>query len=95
MNQAKPTNSSSDSAEQAKSIPLPTKRKSRGVAILFAVLIGWCLLLATGLFQTQASTDIRRPLIMVLTMGTFLGVWALALRSRRHQKQVSATSSEE
>ena len=85
MNQAaKPTKSSPGSDQTpVQNSSLPTAKKSRGVLILFAVLIAWCVLIAIGLFQTQASTDIRRPLIMVLTMGTFLGVWALALRSKR------------
>jgi len=62
---------------------------SKGVATLFAVLIAWCLLIAIGSFQTQASTDYRRPLIVILTMGSFLGIWAvaLALRSKRVTKK--------
>lgn len=53
-----------------------------GVKILFAVLIAWGLLIAIGSFQTQASTDFRRPLIVGLTMGAFLSVWAVALKMK-------------
>ena len=82
MNHAdKPTKSTQTPVQST--TPLPDAQKSRGVLILFLVLIAWCVLIAIGLFQTQASTDIRRPLIMVLTMGAFLGIWALALLGRR------------
>jgi flagellar biosynthesis protein FliR len=60
-------------------------RVSRGVKILIAVLIAWALLIAVGTFQTQASTDFRRPLIVAATMTVFLGVWigALFAKARR------------
>ena len=85
----KPTKSltemySPDPASSSDELPLP-KYSSRGVAILFAVLIAWCLLIAIGSFQTQASTDYRRPLIVILTMGSFLGIWAVALALRGKQ----------
>lgn len=66
-----------------------TNRSLFGVAILFAVLIAWCVVIAIGSFQTQASTDYRRPLIVMLTMGSFLGIWAVALvlRGKRGAKQ--------
>lgn len=86
MNHAdKPTKATPEStrAPDQSTVSLPTTPKSQGVSILFLALIAWCVLIALGLFQTQASTDVRRPLIMVLTMGTFLGIWALALHSKR------------
>ena len=58
-------------------------RKSTGVRIIFVVLVVWALLIAIGSFQTQASTDIRRPLIVIATMSVFLGVWAWALLARQ------------
>jgi flagellar biosynthesis protein FliR len=54
-------------------------RISRGVKILIAVLIAWATLIAIGSFQTQASTDFRRPLIVAATMAVFLGIWIGAL----------------
>jgi hypothetical protein len=65
MNDSKPSNQS------------PTK--SKGILILFGVLTIWALIIAFGTLQTQASTDFRRPLIVLATMGVFLGVWAVAL----------------
>ena len=59
------------------------RKSNRGLKILFGVLIFWTVLIAIGTFQTQASTDIRRPLIVVATMGLFLGVWAIALLMRK------------
>lgn len=64
----------------------PAEGSSIGVKVLFAVLIVWGLLIAIGSFQTQASTDFRRPLIVGLTMSIFLGVWALALKSRANKR---------
>jgi hypothetical protein len=62
-------------------------RKSNGLLILFAVLIAWTLLIAFGSFQTQASTDFRRPLIVVICMSVFLGSWGLALWARRKRQE--------
>jgi hypothetical protein len=60
-------------------------RISLGVKILFVVLIAWGALMAWGTFQTQASTDFRRPLIVAATMTVFLGIWicALLMRAKR------------
>ena len=86
----KPTKSLTETYSPGSANEFPSgKRSSKGVATLFAVLIAWCLLIAIGSFQTQASTDYRRPLIVILTMGSFLGIWAvaLALRSKRVAKK--------
>jgi len=60
-----------------------TQARSRGLKILFSVLILWTILIAVGSFWSQSATDIRRPIIVVGTMGLFLGVWAIALMSRK------------
>lgn len=58
-------------------------RGSQGIKIVFFVLIIWASVIALGSFQTQASTDVRRPLIVIATMGVFLGVWATAIWVRQ------------
>ena len=60
-------------------------KKSTGIKILFIVLIVWAIVIAVGTFQTQASTDFRRPLIVVAIMGVFLGGWGIALWAKRQQ----------
>jgi len=67
----------------------PSKPKpviSGGIKILFAILMVWGLLIAVGSFQTQASTDFRRSLVVGITMTAFLGIWALALRNRNRNQ---------
>ena len=73
MNSPDSPSSTSSSEEKIPS----SKISSMGVAALFVLLIIWCLVIAIGSFQTQASTDYRRPLIVILTMGTFLGILSL------------------
>lgn len=66
----------------------PTKlrqKNSIGLLILFACLLVWTLLIAVGTFQTQASTDFRRPLIVIASMSIFLGGWWIALRVGQHR----------
>ncbi len=60
-----------------------SQKKTNGVWIIFGVLIVWALLIAFGSFQTQASVDVRRPLIVIATMSAFLGVWLVALQLRK------------
>ncbi|MGY8748596.1 MAG: hypothetical protein ACKVHR_11140 [Pirellulales bacterium] len=61
----------------------PNTAPSRAIVYVFAGLILWALIIAFGAFQTQASTDYRRPLIVIGVMGFFLGVWWFALRLKR------------
>ncbi|MGI9496633.1 MAG: hypothetical protein ACR2NK_11305 [Mariniblastus sp.] len=68
----------------------PQSKSSRAIIYVFVGLILWALIIAFGAFQTQASTDYRRPLIVIGVMGFFLGVWWLALRSKRLKNQSNA-----
>jgi hypothetical protein len=63
---------------------------SRAIVYVFAGLILWTLIIAFGAFQTQASTDYRRPLIVIGVMGFFLGVWWFALRLKRLKNRSNA-----
>lgn len=63
-------------------------RISLGVKFLFVMLIAWTGLIAVGSFQTQASTDLRRPLIVAATMAVFLGIWFVALVARGKRTNV-------
>jgi len=67
----------------------PQPKSSRAIVYVFATLILWGLIIALGAFQTQASTDYRRPLIVIGVMGLFLGVWWFALRSKRMRDQLN------
>ena len=67
--------------------PAPRSKSSQAIVYVFAGLILWASVIAFGAFQTQASTDYRRPLIVIGVMGLFLGVWWLALRARRMKDQ--------
>lgn len=62
------------------------QQRGRGVTILFGGLIVWTAVIAVGTFWTDTSTDFRRSLIVVGTMGTFLGVWAIALWQRKNRR---------
>jgi hypothetical protein len=65
----------------------PQSKSSKAILYVFAGLILWGAIIAFGAFQTQASTDYRRPLIVIGVMGFFLGVWWFALRSKRMKDQ--------
>lgn len=60
--------------------------RSTGIKLLFACLIVWTILIAAGSFWSKTATDYRRPLIVVGTMGLFLGVWAMALMLRKSRE---------
>jgi hypothetical protein len=61
------------------------------LAVLAAALVIWSAMLALGAYlqlgADQPRHDIRRALIVLASMGTFLGIWAAALwlRSRRQR----------
>ncbi|MDA7858997.1 hypothetical protein N9B41_01285 [bacterium] len=71
-------------------LPTPPTKSSRAIVYVFAGLILWALIIAFGAFQTPASTDYRRPLIVIAVMGFFLGVWWWALRAKRIKSQSNA-----
>jgi uncharacterized membrane protein len=58
--------------------------RNQGVKIVLGVLLVWTLIIAFASFWTHDSTDFRKPLIVVGTMGAFLATWGFALsRSRK------------
>ncbi len=65
---------------------LPTATQEDPVRILFGLLILWSLLLSAGSLLFAASVDWRKPLIVLGTMGFFLGTWWLAIQSRRRNR---------
>jgi len=66
-----------------------SRKKWVPLAVLVAALVVWTALLALGAYlewgADQPRHDIRKPLIMLGSLGAFLAVWAAAfwLRSRR------------
>jgi hypothetical protein len=62
------------------------------LAILAAALIAWAALFAAGAYfeigVDNPRHDVRKPLIILASMLTFLGLWGLALwlRKRRQPK---------
>jgi 4-amino-4-deoxy-L-arabinose transferase-like glycosyltransferase len=60
------------------------------LAILAAALIAWAALFAAGAYfeigVDNPRHDIRKPLIILASMLTFLALWGLALWRRNHRK---------
>ena len=52
----------------------------RLIGLLFLVIAGWGIYLATGAFL--ANRNIIPALVVLAVFGLFLGGWALALRQR-------------
>lgn len=61
-------------------------RARTGILVLFLGLILWTLVIAVGSFHTQASTDVRRPIIVIACMSIFLVGWFIALRVKQKSK---------
>jgi hypothetical protein len=65
----------------------------RPIALLAAALVIWAGLFAAGAYLNlgadRTSRDVRKPLIILGCMATFLTFWgtALWLRARRHRRQ--------
>lgn len=70
--------------KETKSLPLASDKTP--VRILFGLLILWSLLLSAGSLLFADSVDWRKPLIVLGTMGFFLGTWWLAIQSRRRNR---------
>ncbi len=70
--------------KETKAFPLATHKTP--VRILFGLLILWSLLLSAGSLLFADSVDWRKPLIVLGTMGFFLGTWWLAIQSRRRNR---------
>ena len=59
-----------------------------GLAILFAALGFWAVLLASRYFwdYTRSGSGLK-SLIILGVMGLFIGIWGLALWSRKKRRQ--------
>lgn len=57
----------------------------KAIAVIFGLLLAWGLLIALGATLRDEPFDVRKPLIVISTMGAFLGVWLTALLYRRLQ----------
>jgi hypothetical protein len=68
-----------------------SSRKWLPLVLLAIALVVWAGLFAAGAYLEPSADlpqrDIRKPLIILATMGTFLGLWGLALwlRNRRNE----------
>ena len=60
------------------------------LAILAVALIAWAAMFAAGAYLEIGADnpryDIRKPLIILASMLTFLGLWGLALWMRKHRR---------
>ncbi len=70
--------------KETKALPLASYKTP--VRVLFGLLILWSLLLSAGSLLFANSVDWRKPLIVLGTMGFFLGTWWLAIQSRRRNR---------
>ncbi len=50
---------------------------------IIGLLVAWSALIALGAIVRADHFDIRKPLIVLGTMGAFLGVWLIALLLRK------------
>ena len=72
-------------SDETKSNAVPTTAaRKNSVRILFGLLILWSLMLALGSLLFADSVDWRKPIVVMGTMGLFLGTWWQALQSRRN-----------
>jgi membrane protein DedA with SNARE-associated domain len=65
-------------------------RKWLPLALLAVALLAWAGLFAAGAYfepsADQPRHDVRKPLIILATMATFLALWAVALWLRNRRK---------
>lgn len=57
----------------------------KAIVIIFGLLLTWSLLIALGAMLRTEPFDFRKPLIVIGTMGVFLGIWLTAPLFRRLQ----------
>jgi hypothetical protein len=61
------------------------------LAILALALVVWAGVFAAGAYLEPSADlpqhDVRKPLIILATMATFLGLWGLALWMRNRRKR--------
>jgi flagellar basal body-associated protein FliL len=57
----------------------------RVLVVLISVLIIWALVIAAGSLWMSDKLDFRKPLIVIGTMGTFLGIWLVAFAFRKQR----------
>jgi hypothetical protein len=55
------------------------------IGIIFCLLLAWSLLIGLGAMLRSEPFDFRKPLIVLGTMGAFLGVWLTAMLLNRRQ----------
>ena len=73
----------SDNSDNAR----PQKQPSAAMTfILFAMLTVWVISIATGTVLFGTNPDWRKPLLVILPMTLFLGLWATLLL-RKHSQQ--------
>jgi hypothetical protein len=67
-----------------------TRKKWLPLAILAAALVVWAGLFAVGAYlqpgDDNPQRDLRKPLIILGTMGVFLALWGIALVIRSRQR---------
>ena len=58
-------------------------RKALGAIV--GLLLAWSFLIALGVMLRDEPFDFRKPLIVIGTMGAFLGIWLAAIFVRGSQ----------
>jgi membrane protein DedA with SNARE-associated domain len=62
------------------------------LALLGGALVIWAALFAVGAYLEPSADrprhDIRKPIIILATMATFLAIWAMALWWRNRRKEL-------
>jgi uncharacterized membrane protein len=59
--------------------PLPNRKV---IWTIIGLLVVWSAIIALGAIVRADEFDVRKPLIVLGTMGAFLGVWLIALLFR-------------
>ena len=59
--------------------PLPNRKV---IWTIIGLLVVWSAVIALGAIVRADEFDVRKPLIVLGTMGAFLGVWLIALLFR-------------
>ncbi len=65
--------------------PEPVDRRDLMIPLLVTVLLVWGLLLALGAYLFRGEFDIRKPIIILACVGTFVGFWGLMLWVNRNR----------